>query len=129
MEKMPYRQDLDVTLMTVTSTPTPEVTSTDWQAGPPTLCGKQVVLRAAHVGCRIALHVVDDREVSRFISLPRPRSKASNASSRTIRQSTAGAYAATHHAAGFRHAIGIFRSVSSTRPSRTRNGLRDRVGT
>src|SRR6266850_4494723 len=71
MEKMPYRQELDVTLMTVTSTPTPEITSTDWQAGLPTLCGKQVVLRELRMSDAAPLFsLLTTAEVSRFISPP-----------------------------------------------------------
>jgi ribosomal-protein-alanine N-acetyltransferase len=111
MEKMPYRQELDVTLMTVTSTPTPEVTSTDWQAGLPTLCGKQVVLRELRMSDAASLFtLLTTEEVSRFISPPPSTLEGfERFITWTIRQRTAGAYicyAVTLH--GFDTAIGIF---------------------
>ena len=111
MEKMPYRQDLDVTLMTVTSTPTPGVTSTDWQAGLPTLCGKHVVLRELRMSDAASLFtLLTSEEVSRFISPPPSTLEGfERFITWTIRQRTAGAYlcyAVTLQ--GFDTAIGIF---------------------
>jgi len=111
MEKMPYRQELDVTLMTVTSTPTPEITSTDWQAGLPTLCGKQVVLRELRMSDAAPLFsLLTTAEVSRFISPPPSTVEGfERFIAWTIRQRTAGAYicfAVTLR--GFDTAIGIF---------------------
>jgi len=111
MEKMPYRQELDVTLMTVTSTPTPEITSTDWQAGLPTLCGKQVVLRELRMSDAASLFtLLTTEEVSRFISPPPSTLEGfERFIAWTIRQRAEGAYicyAVTLR--GFDTAIGIF---------------------
>jgi RimJ/RimL family protein N-acetyltransferase len=111
MEKMPYRQELDLTLMTVTSTPTPEITSTDWQAGLPTLCGKQVVLRELRTSDAASLFsLLTTAEVSRFISPPPSTVEGfERFIAWAIRQRTAGAYvcfAVTLR--GFDTAIGIF---------------------
>src|SRR5262245_43260806 len=111
MEKMPYRQELDVTLMTVTPTPTPEITSTDWQAGLPTLCGKQVVLRELRMSDAAPLFtLLTTEEVSRFISPPPSTLEGfERFIAWTIRQRVAGAYvcfAVTLQ--GFDTAIGIF---------------------
>ena len=111
MEKMPYRQDLDVTLMTVTPTPTPEVTSTDWQAGLPTLCGKQVVLRELRMSDAASLFsLLTTEEVSRFISPPPNTLEGfERFIAWTIRQRTAGAYVCfAVTVQGFETAIGIF---------------------
>jgi RimJ/RimL family protein N-acetyltransferase len=111
MEKMPYQQDLDVTLMTVTSTPTPEVTSTDWQAGLPTLCGKQVVLRELRMSDAASLFtLLTTEEVSRFISPPPSTVEGfERFIAWTIRQRTAGAYVCfAVTVQGFETAIGIF---------------------
>jgi ribosomal-protein-alanine N-acetyltransferase len=111
MEKMPYRQELDVTLMTVTSTPTPEVTSSDWQAGLPTLCGKQVVLRELRASDAASLFaLLTTEEVSRFISPPPNTVEGfERFIAWTIRQRSAGAYACfAVTLQGFDTAIGIF---------------------
>jgi ribosomal-protein-alanine N-acetyltransferase len=111
MEKMPYRQELDVTLMTVTPTATPEITSSDWQAGLPTLRGKQVVLRELRASDAASLFaLLTTEEVSRFISPPPNTVEGfERFIAWTIRQRSAGAYvcfAVTLQ--GFDTAIGIF---------------------
>jgi ribosomal-protein-alanine N-acetyltransferase len=111
MEKMPYRQELDVPFMTVTSTPTPEITSTDWQAGLPTLCGKQVVLRELRMSDAASLFMLlTTDEVSRFISPPPSTLEGfERFIAWTIRQRTAGAYVCyAITLQGFDTAIGIF---------------------
>jgi ribosomal-protein-alanine N-acetyltransferase len=111
MEKMPYRQELDVRLMEMTSTPTAEITSTDWQAGLPTLCGKQVVLRELRTSDAASLFsLLTTHEVSRFISPP-PTSVEGfeRFIAWTMRQRTAGAYVCfAVTLKGFDTAIGIF---------------------
>jgi ribosomal-protein-alanine N-acetyltransferase len=111
MEKMPYRQELDVTLMTVASTATPEVTTTDWQAGLPTLCGKQVVLRELRMSDAASLFsLLTTQEVSRFISPPPTTVEGfERFIAWTIRQRTAGDYVCfAVTLKGFDTAIGIF---------------------
>ena len=111
MEKMPYRQELDVTLMTVTPTATPEITSSDWQAGLPTLRGKQVVLRELRASDAASLFaLLTTEEVSRFISPPPNTVEGfERFIAWTIRQRSAGAYACfAVTLQGFDTAIGIF---------------------
>jgi ribosomal-protein-alanine N-acetyltransferase len=108
---MPYRQELDVTVMTVTPTATPEVTSSDWQAGLPTLCGKQVVLRELRASDAASLFaLLTNEEVSRFISPPPNTVEGfERFIAWTIRQRSAGAYACfAVTLQGFDTAIGIF---------------------
>jgi len=97
--------------MTVTPTATPEVTSSDWQAGLPTLCGKQVVLRELRASDAASLFaLLTTEEVSRFISPPPNTVEGfERFIAWTIRQRSAGAYvcfAVTLQ--GFDTAIGIF---------------------
>ena len=114
MEKMPYRQELDVTLMTVTPTPTAmmrAVASGDWQAGLPTMVGKQVVLRELRASDAASLFsLLTTEEVSRFISPPPSTVEGfERFIAWTLRQRIAGAYvcfAVTLQ--GFDTAIGIF---------------------
>src|SRR5262245_27051479 len=111
MEKMPYRPDLDVTLATLTSIAAPEVTSTDWQAGLPTLCGQQVVLRELRISDAASLFaMLTTDEVSRFISPPPTTVEGfERFITWTLRQRAEGAYlcfAVTLQ--GFDTAIGIF---------------------
>src|SRR6266850_331123 len=118
MEKMPYRQELDVTLMTVTSTPTPEITSTDWQAGLPTLCGKQVVLRELRMSDAAPLFsLLTTQEVARFISPPPSTVEGfERFIAWTLRQRAAGTYVCyAVTLKGFDTAIGIFQ-VRETEP-------------
>jgi len=73
MEQMPYRPELDLAVMTTANviTPTSEVTSSDWQNGLPTLCGKQVVLRELRASDAPSLFsMLTTEEVARFISPP-----------------------------------------------------------
>src|SRR5262245_5680921 len=109
MEKMPYREELEVPMMSVT--PAPAVTTSDWQAGLPTLHGKQVVLRELRASDAASLFsMLTTEEVSRFISPPPNTVEGfERFIAWTIRQRTAGAYvcfAVTLQ--GFDTAIGIF---------------------
>ena len=45
MEKMPYRQELDMVTVTTVTPQTQPVVSTDWRTGLPVLASKRVVLR------------------------------------------------------------------------------------
>jgi len=108
---MSYRHELGVTLMTLTSTPTSEITSTDWQSGLPTMRGGRVALRELRMSDAAALFsLLTAQEVSRFISPPPPTVEGfERFIAWTIRQRTAGAYvcfAVTLQ--GFDTAIGIF---------------------
>src|SRR5882672_10185140 len=118
MEKMPYRQELDVTLMTVTPTATPEITSSDWQRALPTLRGGQVVLRELRASDAASLFaLLTTEEVSRFISPPPSTVEGfERFINWTLRQRAAGTYACfAVTVAGFDTAIGIFQ-VRSMEP-------------
>jgi len=109
MERMPYRPELDLAVMT--TTPTAEVTSSDWQDRLPTLRGKQVVLRELRASDAASLFkLLTTDEVSRFISPP-PNSVEGfeRFIAWTLRQRTAGTYACfAVTLQGFDTAIGIF---------------------
>src|SRR5262245_1129357 len=112
MERMPYQDELDsTTIVTVQAVQTTEVTSTDWQAGLPTLCGKQVVLRELRTTDAPSLFaLLTTEEVSRFISPP-PNSVEGFEKfiAWTHRQRSAGTYACfAVTLQGFDTAIGIF---------------------
>jgi ribosomal-protein-alanine N-acetyltransferase len=69
MEKMPYREQLDVQTATV-GVPW-QVTSSDWRTGLPLLCGKQVTLRELRLSdAPSLLAMLTTDEVTRFISPP-----------------------------------------------------------
>ena len=73
MEKMPYRPELDVQPVPMTSVrpSTTEVVSTDWRDGLPTLVGQQVVLREMRTSDAPSLFaLLTTEEVARFISPP-----------------------------------------------------------
>jgi len=69
MEKMPYRQDLDIRF-----TPAPGVESivtSDWRDGLPVLCGRTVSLRELRPSDAASLFsLLTEQEVQRFISPP-----------------------------------------------------------
>lgn len=69
MEKMPYREQLDVQTATV-GAPW-QVTSSDWRTGLPLLCGKHVTLRELKLSdAPSLLAMLTTEEVTRFISPP-----------------------------------------------------------
>jgi RimJ/RimL family protein N-acetyltransferase len=114
MEKMPYRQELDLHVSLQASVTQPEVgnaISTDWREGLPVLSGKRVTLRELRASDAPSLFaMLTTEEVSRFIS---PPPTTVNGFERfiawTIRQRSAGTYACfavTLH--GSDTAIGIF---------------------
>jgi len=109
MEKMPYRPELDLAVMT--STPTTEVTSSDWRTGLPTLRGRQVVLRELRASDAPSLFaLLTTEEVSRFISPPPSTVEGfERFIAWTLRQRTAGAYVCfAVTLKGYDTAIGIF---------------------
>jgi len=111
MERMPYQPELDAT--TVISVPVIQnpVATTNWQAGLPTLCGKQVVLRELRQSDAPSLFaLLTTEEVSRFISPPPNTVEGfERFIAWTIRQRTAGSYACfAVTLKGFDTAIGIF---------------------
>jgi len=111
MERMPYQPELDAT--TVISVPAIQnpVATTNWQAGLPTLCGKQVVLRELRQSDAPSLFaLLTTEEVSRFISPPPNTVEGfERFIAWTIRQRTAGSYACfAVTLKGFDTAIGIF---------------------
>src|SRR5499425_2219829 len=68
MEKMPYREELDVRLSPAIDE---SVVSTDWQSGLPTLGGRMVTLRELRASDAASLfELLTTEEVSRFISPP-----------------------------------------------------------
>jgi ribosomal-protein-alanine N-acetyltransferase len=68
MEKMPYRQDLE---MQVVSSAVGQVISTDWRAGLPVLSGGRVTLRELRTEDAPSLFaMLTTEEVARFISPP-----------------------------------------------------------
>src|SRR5499425_1535242 len=68
MEKMPYREELDVRLSPAIDE---SVVSTDWQSGLPTLGGRLVTLRDLRASDAASLFaLLTTEEVARFISPP-----------------------------------------------------------
>jgi len=111
MERMPYQPDLDRTITSVPPLQTTQVTSTDWRAGLPTLCGKQVVLRELRASDATSLFaLLTTEEVSRFISPPPNTFEGfERFIAWTIRQRIAGSYACfAVTLKGFDTAIGVF---------------------
>jgi ribosomal-protein-alanine N-acetyltransferase len=116
MEKMPYREELDlVTTMTQTLTatqPTPgEVVSSNWRQQLPVLTGQQVTLRQLRVSDAPSLFaMLTSEEVSRFISPPPTTVEGfERFIGWTQRQQAAGTYACfAVTVKGFDTAIGIF---------------------
>jgi len=70
MEKMPYREQLDVQAATAGGTPW-QAASSDWRTGLPLLCGRQVTLRELRLSdAPSLLAMLTTEEVTRFISPP-----------------------------------------------------------
>src|SRR5262245_36652529 len=108
---MPYQAELDTTVTSVPAVPATQVTSTDWQAGLPTLCGKRVVLRELRQSDAASLFsLLTTEEVSRFISPPPDSVEGfERFIAWTFRQRSAGTYACfAVTLQGFDTAIGIF---------------------
>jgi len=71
MEKMPYRQELDVHFPKPEIDPVVSTITTDWRQGLPVLAGMQVTLREMRASDAVSLHaLLTTEEVSRFISPP-----------------------------------------------------------
>jgi RimJ/RimL family protein N-acetyltransferase len=114
MEKMPYRQELDVHASLQASVARPEVgnvVSTDWREGLPVLSGKRVTLRELRASDAPSLFaMLTTEEVSRFISPPPTTVDGfERFIAWTIRQRSAGTYACfAVTLQGSDTAIGIF---------------------
>ena len=132
MERMPYRPDLNTTMlttrpttMTTTTTATTEITSSNceitssnWKQSLPLLAGTQVVLRELRASDAASLFaMLTSEEVSRFISPPPSTVEGfERFIGWTLRQRTAGTYACfAVTLRGFDTAIGIFQ-VHETEP-------------
>ena len=114
MEKMPYRQELDLAVNQPSMVQQPStgvVTSSDWRQQLPVLTGKQVTLRELRTSDAASLFaMLTTQEVSRFISPP-PTSVEGfeRFIAWTHRQRAAGTYACfAVTVQGFDAAIGIF---------------------
>src|SRR4051812_41802061 len=71
MEKMPYRQEMDVHFPKPSIDPVISTITTDWRQGLPVLAGMQVTLREMRASDAVSLHaLLTTEEVSRFISPP-----------------------------------------------------------
>ena len=95
MEKMPYRQELDVHFPQRTIDPVITTITTDWRQALPVLTGSQVTLRQLRASDATSLcALLTTEEVARFIS---PPPKTVDGFERfiawTLRQRQAGAYA------------------------------------
>jgi len=114
MEKMPYRQELDLHVSLQASVAQPEVgnaISTDWREGLPVLSGKCVTLRELRASDAPSLFaMLTTEEVSRFISPPPTTVDGfERFIAWTIRQRSAGTYACfAVTLQGSDTAIGIF---------------------
>ncbi len=114
MEKMPYRQELDLHVSLQASVTQPEVgnaISTDWREGLPVLRGRQVTLRELRVSDAPSLFaMLTTEEVSRFISPPPTTVEGfERFIAWTLRQRSAGTYACLAVTlSGSDTAIGIF---------------------
>jgi RimJ/RimL family protein N-acetyltransferase len=118
MEKMPYRQELDMVSSSV-AVLEPTVTTSDWQAGLPTLGGAKVVLRELRESDAQSLFtLLTTDEVARFISPPPTTVEGfEKFIAWTIRQRAAGTYVCfAITLKGFDTAIGIFQ-VRQLEPS------------
>jgi [ribosomal protein S5]-alanine N-acetyltransferase len=95
MEKMPYRQELDVHFPKRTIDPVVTTISTDWREGLPVLTGAMVTLRELRPSDAASLcALLTTEEVSRFISPPPTTVEGfERFIAWTLRQRTAGAYA------------------------------------
>ena len=108
MEKMPYRSELDLQMVPIS---TGEVTSSDWRQQLPTLGTGQVVLRELRTSDAASLlAMLTTEEVTRFISPPPTTVEGfERFIAWTHRQRTVGAYACfAVTLRGFDTAIGIF---------------------
>jgi RimJ/RimL family protein N-acetyltransferase len=115
MEKMPYRQELDVQPVVI---PSETFTSTDWRQKLPVLNGRQDTLRELRASDAPSLFaLLTTEEVSRFISPPPTTVEGfERFIAWTLRQRTAGTYACfAITLAGYDTAIGIFQ-VRETEP-------------
>jgi RimJ/RimL family protein N-acetyltransferase len=71
MEKMPYREQLDVVEAATTVGAPWQVVSSDWRTGLPLLCARQVTLREMRLSdAPSLLAMLTTEEVTRFISPP-----------------------------------------------------------
>jgi ribosomal-protein-alanine N-acetyltransferase len=116
MEKMPYREELQATVVTPAID---TIVTSDWRQGLPTLRGKQVVLRELRASDAASLFaLLTTEEVARFISPPPSTVEGfERFIDWTLRQRAAGTYACfAVTLAGFDTAIGIFQ-VRETEPS------------
>jgi ribosomal-protein-alanine N-acetyltransferase len=95
MEKMPYRQELDVHFPKRTVDPVVTTISTDWREGLPALTGSMVTLRELRASDAPSLcTLLTTEEVSRFISPPPTTVEGfERFIAWTARQRQAGAYA------------------------------------
>jgi ribosomal-protein-alanine N-acetyltransferase len=116
MEKMPYREELQTTVVTPAID---TIVTSDWREGLPTLRGKQVVLRELRASDAASLFaLLTTEEVARFISPPPSTVEGfERFIDWTRRQRVAGTYACfAVTLAGFDTAIGIFQ-VRETEPN------------
>jgi ribosomal-protein-alanine N-acetyltransferase len=95
MEKMPYRQELDVHFPKRTVDPVVTAISTDWREGLPVLAGSMVTLRELRPSDAASLcALLTTEEVSRFISPPPTTVEGfERFIAWTLRQRRAGSYA------------------------------------
>src|SRR5437762_6698182 len=108
MEKMPYREELDMRVVPATDV---DVVSTDWRSGLPALAGQMVTLRELRASDAASLFaMLTTEEVSRFISPPPTTVEGfERFIAWTLRQRSAGTYACfAVTLAGSDTAIGIF---------------------
>ncbi len=112
MERMPYRDNVDATVVTHPIVQEIEqVTSANWRDGLPVLCGKQVVMRELRQSDAASLFtLLTAQEVARFISPPPSTIEGfERFIAWTIRQRTVGAYVCfAVTLKGSETAIGIF---------------------
>jgi ribosomal-protein-alanine N-acetyltransferase len=108
MEKMPYREELEMQVVPASSE---QVVSTDWQRGLPVLTGTLVTLRELRASDAPSLHaLLTTEEVARFISPPPTTVEGfEKFIAWTHRQREAGTYTCfAVTVQGFDTAIGIF---------------------
>ena len=111
MEKMPYRQEMDLVEVTTVQPTAGQVISSDWQQQLPVLTGKTVTLRELRTSDAASLFaMLTTEEVARFISPPPTTVEGfERFIAWTHRQRTAGSYACfAVTVQGFDTAIGIF---------------------
>ena len=121
MEKMPYRQELDLHVSLQGSVAQPELgnaITTDWREGLPVLSGQRVTLRELRASdAPSLLALLTTEEVSRFISPPPSTVDGfERFIAWTLRQRSAGTYACfAVTVRGYDTAIGIFQ-IRETQP-------------